>query len=116
MTDHSLHQVLRSLGYATEQVADLMGRSKAILRDGAEVFRGDSREVWAWLRSTGQVPPLVKCDTCAHDRPRGGCGHPLAAEWRTGDAFWGRDAEPDEQGRPWCHSQREISAIKSQEG
>ena len=113
MSDHSLHQVLRSLGYATEQVADLMGRSKAILRDGAEVFRGDSREVWAWLRSTGQIPPLVKCDTCAHDRPRGGCAHPKAVAY--GGDFWQRDADPDEQGRPWCHSQREISAIQSRE-
>lgn len=114
MTDHSLHQVLRSLGYATDPVTDRVGRSKAILRDGAEVFRGDSLEVWAWLRSTGQVPPLVKCSTCEHDRPLGGCAHP-GTDFGTRDAFWQRDADPDERGRPWCHSQREISAIQSRE-
>ena len=105
MSDPSLHQVLRSLGYATDPVTDPGGRSKAILRDGAEVFRGDSLEVWDWLRSTGQVPPLVKCATCAHDRPRGGCAHP-GTEFETRDAFWRIDSDPDERGRPWCHSDR----------
>lgn len=104
MSGHSLHQALRSLGYATDPVTDPGGRSKAILRDGTEVFRGDSREVWAWLRSTGQVPPLVKCDTCAHDRPRGGCAHPKAVSY--GGDFWRSDSDPDERGRPWCHSDR----------
>lgn len=106
MTGPSLHQTLRSLGYSAEPVADPLGHSKAILRDGAEVFRGDSLAVWLWLRSTGQIPPLVKCSTCTHDHQRLTCAHPDAWSWEKRDAFWARDAEPDEQGRPWCHSQR----------
>lgn len=108
MSDPSLHQILRSLGYSIEPVADPMGHSKAIMRDGAEVFRGDSLDVWIWLRSTGQIPPLVKCSTCAHGRPRSGCGHPDAVSLERRDAFWGRDADPDEAGRPWCHSRSSV--------
>jgi hypothetical protein len=50
---------------------------------------------------------LIKCNTCQHDGPRG-CRHPQAST----DAFWYRDSEPDDNGRPWCHSERDETKEK----
>lgn len=49
--------------------------------------------------------PLVKCYTCAHDRPWAGCGHPQSLEDHAD--FWARPSEPDDRGFPWCHSHRQ---------
>lgn len=52
MTEPTLNDVLSCLSYTT-----LPGpfHSKEILRDGVPVFCGRAREVWAWLRKTGQL-------------------------------------------------------------
>ena len=59
--------------------------------ESAEVLAANMAAV-----ETRTAQRLVKCNTCTHHTPRGGCSNPAQD--------WGRESEPDQAGRPWCHS------------
>jgi hypothetical protein len=48
----TINEQLAALGYTT--LPHSHGR-KQVLRDGAVVITGTAGDVWAWLRTTGQV-------------------------------------------------------------
>ena len=52
--DLTLSDALDALGYTCEDYPNSLGRRR-ILRDGTVRRVGNCREVWAWLRDTGQL-------------------------------------------------------------